>query len=169
MILTRRKMMLGAATGLGAFAAKPYFTGVHAQGLSGANALRYKEADVPNPARFRGKLSYSGPPVVPTEIPVNKDSEICGDGFRSIQPLRVGNDAALTEAVVEVRGITAGKPWPSDFDTTKIYQIECSFQPFVQIGKSSADIEIFNYDPICLLYTSPSPRDRTRSRMPSSA
>ena len=24
-------------------------------------------------------------------------------------------------------------------------------------------------DPICLLYTSPSPRDRTRSRMPSSA
>ena len=26
----------------------------------------------------------------------------------------------------------------------------------------------FRYDP-CLLYTSPSPRDRTRSRMPSSA
>ena len=24
-------------------------------------------------------------------------------------------------------------------------------------------------DPLCLLYTSPSPRDRTRSRMPSSA
>ena len=24
-------------------------------------------------------------------------------------------------------------------------------------------------DPFCLLYTSPSPRDRTRSRMPSSA
>ena len=26
-----------------------------------------------------------------------------------------------------------------------------------------------NYDNFCLLYTSPSPRDRTRSRMPSSA
>ena len=26
-----------------------------------------------------------------------------------------------------------------------------------------------NYDNLCLLYTSPSPRDRTRSRMPSSA
>ena len=25
------------------------------------------------------------------------------------------------------------------------------------------------YDTVCLLYTSPSPRDRTRSRMPSSA
>ena len=30
---------------------------------------------------------------------------------------------------------------------------------------------VFSYKdiPICLLYTSPSPRDRTRSRMPSSA
>mgnify|MGYP000781169220 CR=1 FL=1 len=27
----------------------------------------------------------------------------------------------------------------------------------------------FNYTGTCLLYTSPSPRDRTRSRMPSSA
>ena len=31
------------------------------------------------------------------------------------------------------------------------------FKPSVRIGKT------------CLLYTSPSPRDRTRSRMPSSA
>ena len=29
--------------------------------------------------------------------------------------------------------------------------------------------ELRQYDMICLLYTSPSPRDRTRSRMPSSA
>ena len=35
----------------------------------------------------------------------------------------------------------------------------------------SKDIQVitFNLDKICLLYTSPSPRDRTRSRMPSSA
>ena len=30
-------------------------------------------------------------------------------------------------------------------------------------------LEINNLDKGCLLYTSPSPRDRTRSRMPSSA
>ena len=30
------------------------------------------------------------------------------------------------------------------------------------------DLDVFNGNP-CLLYTSPSPRDRTRSRMPSSA
>ena len=40
-------------------------------------------------------------------------------------------------------------------------------------GNSSANVTIFNLqnysNTTCLLYTSPSPRDRTRSRMPSSA
>ena len=35
---------------------------------------------------------------------------------------------------------------------------------FVKLDTSAA-----GYDYVCLLYTSPSPRDRTRSRMPSSA
>ena len=33
----------------------------------------------------------------------------------------------------------------------------------------SGDLQIYHQFGICLLYTSPSPRDRTRSRMPSSA
>ena len=37
------------------------------------------------------------------------------------------------------------------------------------IDKKSCLSEISDADIICLLYTSPSPRDRTRSRMPSSA
>ena len=44
---------------------------------------------------------------------------------------------------------------------------------FMGIGMSQPDglALVFNPPPImgCLLYTSPSPRDRTRSRMPSSA
>ena len=43
-------------------------------------------------------------------------------------------------------------------------------QPF-GLGVEASDVEQPARDPvdICLLYTSPSPRDRTRSRMPSSA
>ena len=37
-----------------------------------------------------------------------------------------------------------------------------------EIGLPNAGLQIL-YEIICLLYTSPSPRDRTRSRMPSSA
>ena len=36
-------------------------------------------------------------------------------------------------------------------------------------GAVDTDDAIWNWFPLCLLYTSPSPRDRTRSRMPSSA
>ena len=38
-------------------------------------------------------------------------------------------------------------------------------------AEAAGDYSIENLEPysICLLYTSPSPRDRTRSRMPSSA
>ena len=34
---------------------------------------------------------------------------------------------------------------------------------------ADGELSIRVYDETCLLYTSPSPRDRTRSRMPSSA
>ena len=37
------------------------------------------------------------------------------------------------------------------------------------IAPDEGDADIFVHISHCLLYTSPSPRDRTRSRMPSSA
>ena len=47
----------------------------------------------------------------------------------------------------------------------------------IEIKETNADVDEIQFDKegiseentICLLYTSPSPRDRTRSRMPSSA
>ena len=39
----------------------------------------------------------------------------------------------------------------------------------LEIGKHKKDNSVVDLDRDCLLYTSPSPRDRTRSRMPSSA
>ena len=41
--------------------------------------------------------------------------------------------------------------------------------PFVGTGSECVVAKELNHNYICLLYTSPSPRDRTRSRMPSSA
>ena len=48
--------------------------------------------------------------------------------------------------------------------------IGASVHPGVYIWSSIlAQAQIYDWDGACLLYTSPSPRDRTRSRMPSSA
>ena len=43
--------------------------------------------------------------------------------------------------------------------------------PFLSGGQSNADnaLNQLNIDKYCLLYTSPSPRDKRQSRMPSSA
>ena len=48
-----------------------------------------------------------------------------------------------------------------------VYEFNEPDQP--QIGLLSAIVKFFGMTPSRLLYTSPSPRDRTRSRMPSSA
>ena len=40
---------------------------------------------------------------------------------------------------------------------------------YIVVGAGSAGCALASAHPACLLYTSPSPRDRTRSRMPSSA
>ena len=58
--------------------------------------------------------------------------------------------------------------YPPDFDPAKKYPalLYCKGGPQGPLGQSWS--YRWNYQ-ICLLYTSPSPRDRTRSRMPSSA
>jgi len=48
------------------------------------------------------------------------------------------------------------------------FNLATAYEPFLQILASSWG-SIVDMDWCCLLYTSPSPRDRTRSRMPSSA
>ena len=53
-------------------------------------------------------------------------------------------------------------------DTVKAIAEELELKPAL-INKAISVAHRGNYQNICLLYTSPSPRDRTRSRMPSSA
>ena len=63
---------------------------------------------------------------------------------------------------------------PEDVDKIANLIPDKDLYPDFRIGKSGPDSNIVNYDKTedkrtCLLYTSPSPRDRQKSRMPSSA
>ena len=53
----------------------------------------------------------------------------------------------------------------------ELYLSECSYYLKTHFGPKSREYlaKIYAHLDSCLLYTSPSPRDRTRSRMPSSA
>ena len=54
-------------------------------------------------------------------------------------------------------------------DELRIALFKRKFMHLVQDDKTAAELATLFYLSVCLLYTSPSPRDRTRSRMPSSA
>ena len=49
-----------------------------------------------------------------------------------------------------------------------MYKYHC-LNPISAVGLDQLDENYVNVETACLLYTSPSPRDRQKSRMPSSA
>ena len=72
-----------------------------------------------------------------------------------------------------------GSKWESFSNYWRTTQLEYTWlrslmkrhKDFWKITEDSLDksMKVFNIDPNCLLYTSPSPRDLSTSRMPSSA
>ncbi len=139
--LNRRDLLLGAASG--------------AAGLSFGSSLfaqsgpAYQEIGVPrNAGRLTGSIKYDGPSFDIPKVRVTKDTTICGEGLREPQTIRVRDDGALADTVVQIRNITQGKAWEPIFDEARIYQIGCSFQPYVQIIKNTADVYVVNFDPI---------------------
>jgi len=75
------------------------------------------------------------------------------------------NSKAIKEYAAD--WVTKNEKWISDFDQ-KIWHLA---EPALREYESAAAyVEVLRKEGFtCLLYTSPSPRDRTRSRMPSSA
>jgi hypothetical protein len=149
MVFSRRSVLGGTIASLAASTVTARFGAALAQGLSDAGQLEYQPLEsVQNGGLLRGTLKYDGPPVEPVKMKVIKDTSTCGEGFRTVVPMRVSEGGALADAVIQIRGITTGKPWDPIFESAKIYQMNCSFQPFVQIVRSSAEAEIINFDPI---------------------
>ena len=80
-------------------------------------------------------------------------------------------DKAIEVLKKNLSGIRTGRANPGLVDSLRV-DVYGSPTPIKQVAQVGApeptQIVIRPYD-ACLLYTSPSPRDRTRSRMPSSA
>lgn len=149
MVLSRRSMLAGVLSAGAAGAAALRFGPALAQGLGDASGLKYDATgSVRNGGRLQGTLKYAGSTIEPVKMKVIKDTDICGEGFRTVVPMRVSEDNELADAVIAIRGITSGKPWDPVFESAKIYQTNCSFQPFVQIVRESAQAEIVNFDSI---------------------
>ena len=96
-----------------------------------------------------------------TEEPVGHLSSIVGIGL-----LLIG---------LVVFGVVEQKAWSHQAELTQRFEACMESAPFEQSLREPrpeavlTDEQLQNHFDACLLYTSPSPRDRTRSRMPSSA
>ena len=75
-------------------------------------------------------------------------------------------DEIIRKALVEGKSIFCETEAVSDFIKLTVPELVCSYDA---TDFRIYDLLLFSMDYICLLYTSPSPRDRQKSRMPSSA
>ena len=81
----------------------------------------------------------------------------------------ITDDALKASRIKDVIGVLVGRVfnWSQRKSLFPLHLgIKCCALEMAAAGASRFDAERFG---VCLLYTSPSPRDRTRSRMPSSA
>ena len=91
--------------------------------------------------------------------------DVDGDGFGEILIGACGQNAAGTDAGAAylIRGGSLGTTTSIDLSLADAKLLGESASDYAGLVSPAGDING------CLLYTSPSPRDRTRSRMPSSA
>ena len=136
--LSRRKALATGAMALGLAAA----------GLPRLAAAGYRETAVDKGGRVSGFLAFKGTPPKADEVLISKDNHHCGEGVIVPDPLRIGADGQVADAVVALKGITEGKPWADAVKTPKVVQARCRFQPFVQIAPKGAELTILNEDPL---------------------
>ena len=78
----------------------------------------------------------------------------------------------IIESALTHEGLAYYRPWFEDLRLDKPYQLDEKTEELFHeksVTGRGAFNRLFDETMACLLYTSPSPRDRTRSRMPSSA
>jgi hypothetical protein len=139
-VLTRRSVICGSAASAATLA-------LGRPALAALN--KYTETGTPSQAgRVSGTVFYRGTGVETPVFPVIKDHDICGHEDRSPKSLRVKDTGELGDVVVEIKGMSEGKSWDNVFNNGKIYQIDCSFQPYVQIIRSNAYVDVHNFDSI---------------------
>ena len=109
------------------------------------------------------------------DVSVTKRTAICGSSITL--DLNIA-DSKIREVGLDIKACALGQASTciflthavgTDFDT--ILELRKNLKTFLETGNFliKAPFARYKYFKPCLLYTSPSPRDRTRSRMPSSA
>ncbi len=111
-----------------------------------AHAAKYQEGAVSNGGTITGKVVYNGTVKKRTVLPT-KDKSVCGKS-RKVPLVLVGDGGAVQDAVVYLKDVAQGKPWPETAKKTPVLdQKDCIFVPHVQVARRGK-IDIVNSDPV---------------------
>lgn len=107
----------------------------------------YKTIDVAGGGTVEGVVRFEGDRPEPDRIIIGKDNHVCGDGHVTPDPIKLGSDGGLKDAVVFIRNIAAGKKPPAAGEA-KVVQEDCAFAPYVQVLPKGVELTILNKDPL---------------------
>lgn len=93
-----------------------------------------------------GSVYFRGTPPPPKRLPIDKDNDICGTGFREIVEVNVGPDETLRDIVVSVKGGATGLRFEKPEDGFKMNQKGCRFVPELFIVPAGEKLQITNRD-----------------------
>jgi len=122
--------------------------GLAAAGLPRIARAGYSETAVADGGTLKGFAMLKGTPPKPDEVLITKDHGHCGEGVVIPDPVRLGADGRLGDAVIALKDVASGKPWPAALKAPNILQARCRFDPFVQVAPKGSELTITNQDPL---------------------
>jgi hypothetical protein len=110
-----------------------------------AHAAAYNEIEVTDGGMIVGSISAGEAAAESITYTLSKDPEICGEGTRTVEFVRV-NEGMLQDAVVFLEKVKEGKPFPEEIMTLTLTQEACEFAPALGVMANLGELTAVNND-----------------------
>jgi plastocyanin len=110
-----------------------------------AMAASYKVVDVANSGKIVGKVAAGAAAVKTKSYTISKDPQICGEGTRDVNLVRI-KDGVLLDTVVYLKKVKEGKAFEDGMQSLTINQKGCEFSPALGFIANGGKLTATNSD-----------------------
>ncbi len=110
-------------------------------------AFAYQSAPVKNGGTIEGYVLFKGAkPPKNKKMPIVKDQEVCGEGFKEDQAYIISKSGGVKNAVVYIENVKSGKPLKKG--NIELIQEKCEFKPRVIATGVGTTLTVINNDDV---------------------